>query len=275
MSAAAAIDPLFGVRDRVVVLTGGMGQLGRQYARTLLDRGARVAIFDLNAADAPVGLREFADPAQLTVHAVDVTRRVSIEEGLALVEERWGVPHALINNAALDSPPGASAAENGPFEEYPEASWDRVMEVNAKGVFLCCQVIGGRMAAAGRGSIINISSIYGVVSPDQRIYEYRRQGGEAFVKPVAYSASKSALFNLTRYLATYWAERGVRVNTLTLAGVFNNQGPAFLAAYERKVPLGRMADETDYNGAILFLLSDASRYMTGSNLVIDGGFTAW
>jgi NAD(P)-dependent dehydrogenase (short-subunit alcohol dehydrogenase family) len=151
-----------------------------------------------------------------------------------------------------------------------------VMQVNTKGVFLCCQVIGGAMAAADRGSIVNISSIYGLVSPNQSIYEYRREAtGMPFVKPVAYSVSKSALFNLTRYLATYWAKNNVRVNTLTFGGVFNEQDPKFLENYCARVPLGRMAREDEYNGAIIFLLSDASSYMTGSNVVIDGGWTAW
>jgi NAD(P)-dependent dehydrogenase (short-subunit alcohol dehydrogenase family) len=149
------------------------------------------------------------------------------------------------------------------------------MAVNVKGIVLCCQVIGGQMAIEGRGSIINICSIYGIVSPDQRIYEYRRKTGLPFYKPVAYSVSKSALLNLSRYLATYWAEKNIRVNTLTFAGVFNNQDKEFLKGYCTHVPLGRMAREDEYNGAVQFLLSDASSYMTGSNLVIDGGWTAW
>ena len=152
---------------------------------------------------------------------------------------------------------------------------DRVIDVNLKGVFLCCQVAGGAMASAGRGSIINIGSTYGLVSPDQRIYEYRRSDGTPFFKPIAYSASKSGLINLTRYLATYWAERNVRVNMLTLGGVFNNQDAEFLKGYCARVPMGRMAREDEYNGAVVFLISDAAAYMTGSNLVIDGGWTAW
>jgi NAD(P)-dependent dehydrogenase (short-subunit alcohol dehydrogenase family) len=146
------------------------------------------------------------------------------------------------------------------------------MDVNLKGVFLCCQIIGGHMAKMHGGSIINISSIYGILSPDQRIYQYRKK---PFFKPVTYTVSKAAILGLTRYLATYWSKKGVRVNTLTLGGVFNNQDKEFLKNYCSKVPLGRMADQDDYNGAVLFLACDASKYMTGSNLVIDGGYSCW
>jgi len=268
-------DPLFSVEGRVVVVTGGLGQLGRQFTRTFAERGARVAVLDLGAGR-PGAAEAFADLGdEVMLCEADVTRRASLEAALQAVAARWGPPQGLINNAALDSPPGAPAAENGPFETYPEASWDRVLEVNAKGVFLACQVFGGAMAAAGTGSVVNVSSIYGLVSPDQRLYEYRRVAGHEFYKPVAYAASKSALLNLTRYLATYWAPQGVRVNSVTFAGVFNRQDPEFLAAYEPRVPLGRMAREDEYNGAMLFLVSDASSYMTGGNLVLDGGFTSW
>lgn len=261
---------------RVIVVTGGLGQLGREFTKALLSAGARVAVVDLAVTAETAsqhGVPGYADD-QLFVQC-DVTRRRSVNGALEQIAARWGVPHGLVNNAALDSPPDASADENGPFESFPESSWDRVMEVNAKGVFLACQVIGGAMAQAGRGSIINVSSIYGVVSPDQSLYEYRRQRGETFFKPVAYSASKSALLNLTRYLATYWAPRGVRVNSMILGGVFNNQDPRFLEGYHRRVPLGRMARPDEYNGGMLFLLSDASSYMTGAELVMDGGWTAW
>jgi NAD(P)-dependent dehydrogenase (short-subunit alcohol dehydrogenase family) len=262
---------LFDLRDRVAVVTGGLGQLGREFCTALIGHGARVAIVDTaDPADLPVGWGEHA-----AVFSADVTQRDSLHAARVAIIDRWEVPQVLVNAAALDSPPNAPHGENGPFESYPEASWDRVMEVNVKGVMLCCQVFGGAMAEAGRGSVINISSIYGAVSPDQRIYEYRRRDDDEFYKPVAYSASKSALMNLTRYLATYWAPRNVRVNTLTMGGVFNDQDPEFLEQYCARVPLGRMADADDYNGAIVFLASDASRYMTGSNVVIDGGWTAW
>lgn len=269
---------LFDLSGRVAVVTGGLGQLGRQYCRTLAGAGARVAALDLAADEAAVS-RAFPDladsPARPFGLSADVTDRASLEAALSRIREVAGTPDVLINNAALDSPPDAPLSENGPFESYPVESWRRVFEVNAQGVFLCCQVFGGAMAAAGRGSIVNVASIYGQVSPDQSLYQYRRDRGEPFYKPVAYSASKSALYNLTRYLATYWGRAGVRVNTVTLAGVFNNQDPEFLAAYEPRVPLGRMADEGDYNGVMLFLASDASRYVTGSNLTADGGWTAW
>jgi NAD(P)-dependent dehydrogenase (short-subunit alcohol dehydrogenase family) len=148
------------------------------------------------------------------------------------------------------------------------------MNVNVKGAMLCCQVFGGAMAKAGRGSIVNIGSIYGMLGPDQFLYQFRRDNGEEFFKPIAYSVSKSALLNMTRYLAVYWGSKAVRVNTLTFAGVFANQHPDFLVRYIPKVPLRRMAEPDDYNGAVVFLMSDAARYMTGSNMVIDGGFSA-
>lgn len=268
---------LFDLGGRVTVVTGGIGQLGQQFACALLDHGAKVALFDRVADDRHLSapLRAARDDGRLLLMEADVTRRESLEMALARIRDTWETPYGLVNNAALDSPPDAPADENGPFESYPETSWNKVMDVNVKGVFLACQVFGGAMAETGSGSIINVSSIYGMVSPDQGLYEYRRTKGETFFKPVAYSVSKSALYNLTRYLATYWGERGVRVNTVTLGGVFNNQDEHFLENYSARVPLGRMAREDDYNGAIVFLLADTSAYMTGSNLIIDGGWTAW
>lgn len=266
-------DALFDVGNAVVVITGVAGQLGANYAAAFLARGARVAGLDLRPGSRTDALAT-DHPDRFRFLSADVTSKASLEDAAADVQRAFGVPTVLINNAALDSPPSAPPAENGPFETYPEESWDRVLDVNLKGVFLCCQVIGGSMARAGAGSIINIASIYGAVSPDQSLYEYRRKRGETFFKPVAYAASKSGIYNLTRYLAVYWAKRGVRVNTLTIAGVYANQEKDFLDAYTGRIPVGRMADGTEYNGAVLFLASDASRYMTGSNVVVDGGWTA-
>lgn len=268
---------LFDLKERTIIVTGGMGQLGRQYARSLCDAGAKISIFDININHSLFEhyFNDCIQSDQIIGVAVDITSRSSLEAGLLQVNKKWGVPYGLINNAAIDSPPDSPVDENGPFESYPEQSFTRIMEVNVKGTVLCCQVIGGQMAIEGRGSIININSIYGLVSPDQRIYAYRHKDGSPFYKPIAYSVSKSSLINLSRYLATYWADKNVRVNTLTLAGVYNNQDDEFLKGYCSHVPFGRMAREDEYNGAVQFLLSDASSYMTGSNLVIDGGWTAW
>jgi len=264
---------LFDVSGEIAIVTGVSGQLGAYYAQALLEAGAHVAGLDLKASAACDRLLETQSERFLFL-AADVTDRASLQAALNTLQGTFGNPTVLVNNAAIDSPPSAPPSENGPYEHYPEASWDRIMNVNVKGVHLCCQVFGQAMAEAGRGSIINIASIYGVVAPDQGLYEYRRQRGEIFFKPVAYSVSKSALLNLTRYLAVYWAKAGVRVNTLTIAGVFNNQEQAFLDAYCARIPVGHMAEADAYNGAILFLASRASRYMTGANLVVDGGWTA-
>ncbi len=260
-----------------MAVTGGLGCLGQSFAAALTQRGARVAVLDLDDDRERLTseLRAAHDSDRVMLQRCDVTRPDSLAAALAAIRDRWETPHGLINGAALDSPPDAPAEENGPFETYPEASWDEVMRVNAKGVFLACQVFGGAMAESGRGAIVNIASIYGMVSPDQGLYAYRRQKGEEFYKPVAYAASKSALYNLTRYLATYWGGAGVRVNTVTFGGVSADQDETFVKNYCARVPLGRMAQADDYNGAIVFLLSDASSYMTGANLVVDGGWTAW
>jgi NAD(P)-dependent dehydrogenase (short-subunit alcohol dehydrogenase family) len=258
-----ALTDLFSLDGRVAVVTGGAGQVGGEIARGLAACGANVAIFDLLAAPEGEGVRSFV---------VDVTDRAALERATTELSD---VPHVLVNAAALDSPPDASAEEVGPFEDYPASSFDEVMRVNVKGTLLACQVIGARMAASGGGSIVNVSSIYGMLSPVQELYDFRRAGGETFFKPVAYSVSKSAIYNLTRYLATYWAKSGVRVNTLTLAGVWNDQPAEFVDAYTARMPLGRMAEAKEVVGPVVFLASDASSYVTGANVVVDGGWSAW
>jgi NAD(P)-dependent dehydrogenase (short-subunit alcohol dehydrogenase family) len=259
-------DPLFDLDGRVAIVTGGAGQLGRVFVEGLVERGVRVASFDVAPASLPEGALEYG---------VDITDRPALAAALEAVVDDLGVPHLLVNNAGLDSPPDAPAVEVGPFEDVPEEAFDSVMDVNVKGAVLCCQTVGAAMARAGRGSIVNVSSVYGMLSPVQELYEFRRARGETYVKPVAYSVSKGALLNLTRYLATYWAKDGVRVNTLTLAGVWNDQDPEFLEAFAARSPLGRMLDAREALGALVFLASDASSYVTGSNLVVDGGWSAW
>src|SRR5438477_4561662 len=250
---------LFSLEGRVAIVTGGAGQVGRESVRGLEERGARVAVFDVDADE----------------FRVDVTDRDAIEAATRRISDEWEAPHILVNAAALDSPPDAPPEEVGPVESYPEESFDRVMDVNVKGTFLSCQVVGAQMAEAKRGAIVNISSVYGMLSPVQDVYDFQRARGETFFKPVAYSVSKSALYNLTRYLATYWARSGVRVNTLTLAGVWNEQPKEFVEAYTSRLPIGRMAEADEVVGPVVFLASDASSYVTGANVIMDGGWTAW
>lgn len=273
-------DPLFSVDGKVVVVTGGLGQIGSQMVRALHERGARVAILSRSASAnaAREVLGEIADDERVSLHAADITDKASINRALDAVEAAWGVPDALVNNAGLDTQPSAPPEVSGPFEEFPEAIFREVVEVNLVGTFLMIQAVGARMRRAGTpGSIVNVGSIYGMVSPIQDIYAYRKERtGVPFIKPVAYSAAKSGIYNLTRYCSTYWGRDGIRVNTLTPSGVERDtQDATFKANYTARIPIGRMARADDFNGAIVFLISAASTYMTGSNLVVDGGWTAW
>jgi NAD(P)-dependent dehydrogenase (short-subunit alcohol dehydrogenase family) len=270
-------NDLFSVESRTIVITGGMGQLGACFAIALLERGARVSILDapdaIDRNEATFG--EWSRSDRLACFATDVTRREQLKKSLDATLQVLGEPVGLVTCAAIDAPPGASGRDNQPVESYPESIWRQVIDVNLTGVFLTCQVFGERMAQSGRGSIVNVSSIYGLVSPDQRLYEYRQAQGEEFHKPASYSASKGALPNLGRHLATHWARKGVRVNTLTFGGVYNGQAREFVDGYEKRTPMGRMARPDEYVGAVIFLLSDASSYMTGSDLIVDGGWTSW
>lgn len=269
---------IYDLTDRIIVITGGLGQIGRQFTLELADRGARVAIFNRHIPNRDTLKERFpVDSDHLAFFQVDITKKDSVKAGLDSLVAQWGVPHVLVNNAGIDTQPSAPPEVSGPFEDFPENVWREVLEVNMTGTFLCCQVIGGAMARLGRGSIINIGSIYGMLSPVQDIYAYKEEKtGTPFVKPVAYCASKSGLYNFTRYLATYWGRKGVRANILTPSGVRrDSQDAEFQANYCQRMPMGRMAEEDEFNGAIVFLASDASRYMTGSNLIVDGGWTAW
>ena len=273
-------DSLFSVKDKVIIVTGGLGQLGAQYVKTLHDRGAKVAALAtrVDAARVDRVLGAIKDSDRLLCAEVNITDKASINRVLDSIEAKWGVPDGLVNNAGVDTQPSAPPEVSGPFEEFPEEVFREVVEVNLVGTFLMTQQVGKRMKQAGKGgSIINVGSIYGVVSPVQDIYSYKKEDtGIPFVKPVAYSAAKSGLYNFTRYCATYWGRDGIRVNTLTLSGVErSDQDPRFQKNYTNRIPIGRMAKAHEYNGTVVFLLSDASVYMTGSNVVVDGGWTAW
>ncbi|MDC7229435.1 MAG: SDR family oxidoreductase [Sphaerochaetaceae bacterium] len=274
-------DNLFDVSGKIVVITGGLGQIGAQFVLEFLNRDAKVAVLSRSASleKARVALGEEASKHRnLLLQRADICKKDSIEEALDAIEHAWGAPDVLINNAGIDTQPSAPPEVSGPFEEFPEDVFREVVETNLVGTFLMTQAVGARMVKAGKsGSIINVGSIYGMVSPVQDIYAYKKEmTGVPFIKPVAYSAAKSGIYNLTRYCATYWGKKGIRVNTLTPSGVWREtQDEYFHANYEARMPIGRMAQADEFNGAIIFLSSAASNYMTGSNLVVDGGWTAW
>lgn len=267
------VKEMFGLNGKVAIITGGMGLLGREFTKALRAAGAKVAIFDICTDKYPREFREVLQDKNVTVYRTDVTNKGSIKKSLGAVMRKWGRPQILINAAAIDIPPSYSKKSNL-FETYPEELYEKIVDVNVRGTLLCSQIVGAAMARSKGGSIINISSVYGEVSPDQRIYVRKGKKG-TFIKPVSYCISKGAVSNLTKYLATYWAKKDIRVNCLIFGGVFNNQDKEFVKNYSSRVPMGRMARRDEYNGAILFLASDASSYMTGANLVIDGGYTAW
>ncbi len=269
---------LFSVEGKIVVVTGGLGQLGREFATSLAAAGARVAVFSRR----PISPETFENlfPGRgdsIRVYEASVTDKAALEAATAQVIADWGVPHVLVNNAGIDSKPDGAADQNGPFETYPQKYWNEIIDVNLTGVMLCSQVIGAEMAAEKRGSIINIGSIYGLVSPNQALYAYReKRDGVPFFKAVSYAASKSGLLNLTRYVATYWAEKNVRCNLISFGGVKTGSfDTEFVDNFLERVPMRRQAEMGEYNGVVQFLASDASSYMTGSNVVVDGGFTAW
>lgn len=258
-------EKLLNLKGKIAVVTGGLGSLGTEYTKALTQAGVKVAIFDIKEPDAKHQLIKLSKKYPIKFFKVDITQKEQVEKSLRQIKKIWGIPSILINNAAIDLPPGKQSDRP---EEYPIDKWNKVIAVNLTGMLICCQIIGKEMAKNKGGSIINISSHYGVISPDQRIYKN-------FYKPVSYSVTKSGVLNLTRYFATYWGDKNVRVNTFTPGGVSANQPEDFVKKYCYRVPLGRMARQGEYNGVILFLASDASSYMTGANLIVDGGWTAW
>jgi NAD(P)-dependent dehydrogenase (short-subunit alcohol dehydrogenase family) len=259
----------FALDGRVAVVTGGTGRLGPVWAEALLDAGATVVTCDLPGAAASEGFRSLASDRLLALDA-DVTDRSSLEQLLEDCHEQVGIPHVLVNNAGIDQPPAAGASTR--LEDVSDDVVRSILDVNVIGAFQAMQVIGGAMAAEGRGSIVNIGSLYASVSPDARFYDHI---DPPFLKPPAYGASKAALHNLTRYFAAHWGGRGLRVNTLSPGGVLGGQDPQFIEKFSARVPLGRMATTDDLGGPLVFLASDASAYVTGSELKVDGGFTAW
>ena len=273
------IQQQFDLTDRVAIVTGGAGLLGREFCRTLAQAGAAVLVADLDGdagADVAESLSQSGFPARSA--ATDVSQPDSIDGMVTAALEAWGRVDILVNSAALDPKFDPRALQNeqaasGAFETYPLELWQQALDVNLTGMFLACQAVAEPMLSQGRGVIINISSIYGVTAPDQRLYQ--QEGQPPRYKPVYYTVTKAGVLGLTKYLAAYYAGQNIRVNALTPGGVYNDHDDEFVQAYAARSILGRMADKSDMNGALLFLASDASRYMTGANLVVDGGWTTW
>lgn len=270
------MSELFSLEGEVAVVTGALGKLGPIWVETLLGAGARVVALDHPEARPSPGyaaLEGRVSQNRLRLLRADVCERTDLEAARAACEEGWGAATVLVNNAGIDQPPAAGGGGHR-LEEIPLEANRTVFDVNVLGLFLVSQVFGGRMAERGRGAIVNIGSLYASVAPDSRFYEHLATD-PPFLKPPAYGASKAAVVNLTRYLATLWASRGVRVNALSPGGVLGEQDEAFKNKFCARVPLGRMATAADLSGPLLFLASAASSYVTGTELIVDGGFTAW
>ena len=273
------IQEKFDLTGRAAVVTGGAGLLGAEFCRTLAEAGAAVAVVDLNAVRTQQVAAELAGSGYHALPlAVDITQPESVAGMVAAVLAEFGRLDILVNSAALDPKFDPEAAAKGiapgAFEDYPLDQWNSALNVNLTGTFLVTQACVRQMLAqGGKGSVVNICSTYGLNGPDQRIYI--KDGARVAFKPVYYTVTKAGVLGFTRYLAAYYAGTAIRVNALTPGGVFNNHEEYFVKNYSAKTILGRMADRDEMNGALLFLASDASSYMTGSNVVVDGGWTAW
>ena len=271
---------IFNLSGKVAVITGGAGMLGQMHAEIIAEAGGIPVLADLRGADAKVVADGIANKYGIRALEVEtnITSKKEVENLRDVILKKFGRIDILINNAAND--PKVKEEDDGTawtrFENFPQEVWNKDIAVGLTGAFLCAQVLGTEMAQKGSGVIINISSDLGIVAPDQRLYE--KEGlppGEQPVKPVTYSVIKTALIGLTRYLSTYWAKQGVRVNALCPGGIEAGQPEEFLDRVKFRIPMGRMARKDEYKGAILFLASEASSYMNGSVMVVDGGRTCW
>lgn len=270
------LENMFDLSGKVAVVTGGTGIQGRRITRGLAAHGADVAVVDLDRATADAQAAEIAAAygVKTAGFVCDVADKDAVAAMVADVIGTFGHIDVLHNNAASKSKNPADFFV--PFEEFDFDVWRQIMSVNIDGMYLVAQAVGKHMVERGKGgSIIQTASTYGVVGPDFRIYEGSEYMGHQITTPAAYAASKGAVIQLTRYLATYWGEKGIRVNTLVPGGIESGQNETFKKNYASRVPLGRMANVDEMVGAVIYLASDAASYVTGQLLVVDGGWTAW
>jgi NAD(P)-dependent dehydrogenase (short-subunit alcohol dehydrogenase family) len=270
--------PDFSLEGRVAVITGGAGLLGVRHGEAIAAAGGVAVLADIRGGDAVARASEIAAAFGVPAMGIgcDVTRADSIESLLQTILDRFGRVDILVNNAANNPKVEAPGEGFSRVERFSAEQWNADIAVGLTGPFLCAKVIGGALAKQKRGVIVNISSEYGVIAPDQRLYhDEALPADQQPVKPVTYTVVKAGLHGLTIYLATYWAHDGVRVNTITLGGVENGQPAGFLERATARIPMGRMAQPHDFQGALVYLCSDAAAFVTGANLVVDGGKTIW
>jgi NAD(P)-dependent dehydrogenase (short-subunit alcohol dehydrogenase family) len=264
---------------KTAVITGGAGLLGPQHAHALLEHDCNVCLLDIDRERLESNVRTLQQrhPGKVLCGEADITEEAAVLAARREVIERFGRVDILINNAARNPKVEAGASAHwSRLEQFPLDQWRQDLEVGLTGTLLCSRIFGETMVARRSGVILNIASDLAVIGPDQRIYrDERLPAAQQPVKPVSYSVVKSALLGLTRYLATYWAEQGIRVNALSPGGVYNEQPADFVTRLTQLIPMGRMARIDEYRAAVVFLCSDASSYMTGQNLVMDGGRTCW
>lgn len=266
-------NKIFDIKNKTIIITGSAGRLGTEFSHTLSSSGANTILFDLNykknAKLESVLTKQYNTKPM--AYTVDITNENELVKVVKDVKKKYGKIDCLVNSAFL-SPTNSKESFSTSFEKFPKDLWDQAISVNLTGIFLCCKTVGQVMAKQRHGVIVNISSIYGILGADQRIY-----GTSKLNSSVSYAASKGGVVNLTRYLAAYWHGKNIRVNTMSLGGVLDKSymSKEFIKNYSAKTILNRMANKNEYNGALLFLVSDASSYVTGTNLVIDGGWSAW
>ncbi len=271
------IPQLFDLTGKTAIITGGAGLLGRQFCHTLAAAGANVVVADINAAAVGAVVEELQqeDLSALGL-PTDITDKIATQALVAKTLAEFGTVDILVNSAALDpkfDPDKIGEQGANAFEDYPLEAWQQALDVNLTGMFLTTQAAVQPMLAQGGGVVINLCSMYGLAAPDQRLYQ--REGQPPQFKPVTYTTTKAGVIGFTKYLAAYYAGKNIRVNALTPGGVNNNHDEEFKTRYATRAILGRMAEPDEMNGAVLFLASDASKYMTGANLVVDGGWTTW